>query len=282
MSVPTMPPAWIREASINQVPPLVCKHMKTGRRHLAGQFLAGCLCLALLFSSCALPTNAPLKFLFYPRPPDDSSRGLIVFLQGRGGNNTDFAEHGFVEAINRRQLPFDMMAPDAHMGYYMGETLVPRLKHDLIEPANISGYHPVWLVGVSMGGLGALMYLREHPADIAGVCIISPFLGYPGIISEISAAGSLAAWDPGQFDPKKDWERMLWAWLKETVTAGKISAPIYLGYGDKDSFIRAHQLLSQVLPADHVQRVLGGHDPETMIKLWNLVLDSPALHNNGR
>ncbi|MBP1611287.1 MAG: alpha/beta hydrolase family protein [Acidobacteria bacterium] len=156
--------------------------------------------MALLFSSCALPTNAPLKFLFYPRPPDDRSRGLIVFLQGRGGNNTDFAEHGFVEAINRRQLPFDMMAPDAHMGYYMGETLVPRLKHDLIEPANISGYHPVWLVGVSMGGLGALMYLREHPADIAGVCIISPFLGYPGIISEISAAGSLAAWDPGQFE----------------------------------------------------------------------------------
>ncbi len=53
------------------------------------------------------------------------------------------------------------------------------------------------------------MYLREYPEDIAGVCLISPFLGYSGIIAEISAAGSLAAWDPGQFDPKKDWERML-------------------------------------------------------------------------
>lgn len=54
------------------------------------------------------------------------------------------------------------------------------------------------------------MYLREYPEDISGVCLISPFLGYSGIIAEISAAGSLAAWNPGQFDPKKDWERMFW------------------------------------------------------------------------
>jgi hypothetical protein len=76
--------------------------MKTDHRHHAGQFWVGCLGLALLFSSCALPTNAPLKSLFYPRPMDNGSRGLIVFLQGRGGSNTDFAANGFVEAINRR------------------------------------------------------------------------------------------------------------------------------------------------------------------------------------
>jgi len=102
-------------------------------------------------------------------------------------------------------------------------------------------------------------------------------LGYSSIIAEISAAGSLAAWEPGQFDPKKDWERMLWAWLKETVAAGKISTPIYLGYGNKDSFLPAHQLLAQILPADHVRKIPGGHDPETMVQLWNLFLDCPAL-----
>ena len=282
MSDWVMPPAGIGKASMSQVSPLGCKYMKTGHRHRPGQFWAGCLCLIFLFSGCALPTNAPLKSLFYPRPLDDGSRGLIVFLRGWSGSNTDFAENGFVAAVNRRRLPFAMIAPDAHRGYYIGETLVPRLKHDLIEPSKISGYSPVWLAGVSMGGLGALMYLRAHPEDIAGVCLISPFLGYPGIISEISAAGSLTAWDPGQFDPRKDWERMLWAWLKETVAAGKIRAPIYLGYGDKDSFLRAHQLLAQALPADHVRRVPGGHDPETMIQLWALFLDSPALHNNSR
>jgi pimeloyl-ACP methyl ester carboxylesterase len=215
--------------------------MKTDYRHLSGKFWAGCLGLALLFSSCALPTNAPLKSLFYPRPLDDGSRGLIVFLQGRGGSNTDFAANGFVEAINRSRLSFDMMAPDAHMGYYMGETLVPRLKHDIIEPAQISGYRPIWLAGVSMGGLGALMYLREYPEDIAGACLV-----------------------------------------KETVAAGKIRAPIYLGYGDKDSFLPAHQLLAQILPADQVRRIPGGYDPETMVQLWNLFLDGPALHNTGR
>ena len=256
--------------------------MKTGYRHLAVKFWSGCLGLAFLFSSCALPTNVPLNYLFYPRPLVDGPRGLIVFLQGRGGSNTDFAANGFVEEINRRRLPYDMMAPDAHMGYYMAETLVPRLKTDLIEPAQKSGYRPIWLVGVSMGGLGALMYLREHPEDIAGVCLISPFLGYSGIIAEISAAGSLSAWDPGQFDPKKDWERMLWAWLKETVSTEKNRVPVYLGYGDEDSFLRAHQLLAQILPADHVWRISGGHDPETMVQLWDLFLDSPALLNTSR
>jgi len=55
---------------------------------------------------------------------------------------------------------------------------------------------------------------------------------------------------------------MLWAWLKETVAAGKIRTPIYLGYGDKDSFLPAHQLLAQILPADHARRIPGGMTPK--------------------
>ena len=51
------------------------------------------------------------------------------------------------------KLPYDMVAPNAHFGYYFGETLVNRLKVDIIDPSKVKGYENVWLVGASMGGL---------------------------------------------------------------------------------------------------------------------------------
>jgi hypothetical protein len=53
-----------------------------------------------------------------------SRPNMIIFLRGRGESHEDFAKKGFVDAIKRRQLPYDMIAPNAHFGYYMGETLV--------------------------------------------------------------------------------------------------------------------------------------------------------------
>jgi len=67
--------------------------------------------------------------------------------------------------------------------------------------------------------------------------------------------------DPGRFDPQKDWERMLWAWLKETVAAGRIRAPIIWGMATR-IFLACPPATCQALPANHVRQVPGGHDPE--------------------
>lgn len=120
--------------------------------------------MTLTISGCS--TNAPLQSLYYPAEESISQENMIVFLRGRGGSHEDFSNKGFVDAIKTRKLPYDMIAPNAHFGYYMGETLVERLKVDIIDPARARGYEKIWLVGASMGGLGALIYSRYHPEDV--------------------------------------------------------------------------------------------------------------------
>ncbi len=232
---------------------------------------------AVFLSGCVFwGGREPLETLTYRFGPS-CSESAIVFLRGRGGSPEDFAENGFVDEVLRRRLPYDMMAPNAHFGYYFSRTLVPRLKQDVIDPAKAGGYRRVWLVGASMGGLGALMYLRSHPEDVEGVYLISPFLGLNGMIKEIAKSGGVRSWSPGEYDPEDDWNRMLWDWLKQYSENPSAWPPIYLGYGTEDRFHSAHRLLGQILPAERVYETQGGHTPEAMKKVWDLFLDGENL-----
>ncbi len=217
-------------------------------------------------------TNAPLTSLYYDIDEARSQKNLIVFLRGRGGSHEDFVSEGFVDAVKSTKLPYDMVAPNAHFGYYFGETLVGRLKADIIDPAKIKGYENIWLVGASMGGLGALMYSRFYPEDITGVLVISPFLGYDKIISEIASKGGVRQWDPGEYNPDNDWQRMLWHWLKQYAAKPRQRPTIFLGYGTEDTYVKAQRLLGDILPDDQVIITSGGHTPETMKKIWDIFL----------
>jgi hypothetical protein len=229
----------------------------------------------VIISGCS--TNAPLKSLYYDIEESISQRNLIVFLRGRGGSHEDFAEEGFVDAIKDSKLPYDMIAPNAHFGYYFGETLVERLKADIINPAKAKGYEEIWLVGASMGGLGALMYSRFYPEDVKGVFVISPFLGYDKIISEIESQGGVRQWEPGEYNPDNDWQRMIWHWLKNYSNNQRQKPEIYLGYGTEDSYVKAQRILGDILPYDQVITTPGGHTPATMKKLWDIFLQRDIL-----
>lgn len=240
----------------------------------AGQCMVSGLILSLLLGCFG---NTALKTLNYPSQSDSKHKNLIVFLRGVGGNHHDFVREGFVKSVRQHKLPFDMTAPDAHFGYYFAQTITSRLKTDIIDPAKISGYEKIWLVGISMGGLGSLMYTREHPEDVEGIYVISPFLGYNGIIDEITAAGGVQQWQPGEYDPNDDWQRMFWHWLKQCANGEQPLPNIYLGFGTQDRFNPTHQLLCDVLPADHIFTIAGDHDIKTMKKLWLLFLDHDEL-----
>jgi pimeloyl-ACP methyl ester carboxylesterase len=236
------------------------------------------LMTALLFG-CS--TNAPLRTLYYQADnPSHGKKTMIIFLRGRGGSHEDFADEGFVEAVRERNLPVDMVAPNAHFGYYMGETLIPRLKEDVIEPARREGYEHFWLVGVSMGGLGALLYAREHPDDVSGVYIISPFLGWSKIFKEINEAKGLRNWEPGVYNPDKDWQRMLWHWLQQGGTGGHKLPLLYLGYGTEDPYLAGQTLLATILPGDRVFAIPGNHTAKTMKELWFIFLDQDVLRTD--
>lgn len=221
---------------------------------------------SLLLSGCAATGTAPLQSLSYLRDESARQPNLLVLLRGLGADNTVFAEQGVIDEIRDRGLAFDVIAPDAHLGYYQAETFAQRLKADVIEPARRQGYQQIWLAGFSMGGLGALIYLRDNPQDIDGVLLTSPFLGWPGIHSEINQSGGLAAWMPNESDPK-DWERMIWRWISQQDFSTQV--PIWLGYGEGDILTLAGPpLLATVLPEERVFTAPGNHTIATFKTLF--------------
>ncbi len=118
-----------------------------------------------------------------------------------------------------------------------------------------------------MGGLDALLCVREHSEDIDGIYLISPFLGYNGIINEIKEQGGLQYWQPGDYSPDEDWQRMLWHWINVKV-AEQNTPPIYLGYGKNDRYVKAQRFLATILPESDISRRDGEHDYETFKALW--------------
>jgi pimeloyl-ACP methyl ester carboxylesterase len=195
-----------------------------------------------------------------------------VFVRGLGGSNRTFAKEGMVEATWQQGLDFDMVAPNSHFAYYSERTVVDRLRQDVILPAKEKGYKNIWLVGASMGGLGSLLYIREHPEDINGIYLMAPFLGYDEIINEIKAQGGLLSWQPGDYDPDEDWQRMLWDWIKAEV-AEQNTPPIYLGFGNDDTYVEAQKIFAAIIPADRSTSIQGGHDNSTFRALWKTFLE---------
>lgn len=226
---------------------------------------------AAVLSGCALSGKDPLATLFYPAvTATPHEKNLLIFLRGKGGSHKSFEEYGFIQVVQEAHVPCDMVAVDAHFGYYLDRTLDQRLKEDVIDPARAKGYKKIWLAGVSMGGLGAILYTLKYPGDISGIILISPFLGFDGIRKEITSAGGLQKWEPGLFT-EEDWERLVWARLKSQVT-DQASCPMYLGYGASDEYMASQALLGHVLPANQVKILPGGHSPTTFQRIWKVMV----------
>lgn len=232
------------------------------------------LFLSVLLAGCAATPPGPLSSLTYRCNDCGMQRNLLVLLRGLGGGNAIFDQEGIIDEIRQRQLPFDVVAPDTHFGYYRSKTLETRLKEDVIDVARRQGYKQIWLAGFSIGGFGALLYLRRYPEDVDGVLLVSPFLGRASIHNEITAAGGLAAWSTSADGPD-DWERMFWHWIKNHDPA--TDPPIWLGYGENDRVTGAGpRILATVLPAERVFTVPGKHDIATMKAIFLRQLDMLA------
>lgn len=235
------------------------------------------LLLAVSVSGCAALLSAPVPMaqLRYPADPNHRARCLMVLLPGRGDGAADFEGHGIIAAARQRGLSIDLVAADATVGYYAKRTLLDRLQADVLTPATLHDYAQVWLVGTSMGGLGALLEARKQPG-IQGILLLAPFLGDEDVISEVAAAGGVRTWVPPHIGPD-DYQRELWRWF-QAVSQGLEKAPeIVLGYGEADRFAPAHRLLADVLPVDHVLRAQGAHDWTTWLGLFQRFIDGEPM-----
>jgi pimeloyl-ACP methyl ester carboxylesterase len=240
---------------------------------------------AVFFFGCRQPLTIPIDSIRYDSGEAGVNRLLFVYLPGNGDPMTAFEQQGLVEAARARGLRADMIAVNAHLGYYLNGSVLMRLKQDVIDPSRAKGYGQIWLIGNSLGGFGSLSYALEHPDDIAGVVLLGPFPGETDVIKEIKEAGGLAQWDPGDdaVASRKDWEKHVWSLIKRAVLSDqllgqcgkrqKCAPKIYLGYGWSDRFAYGQGFLGSFLPRERVLTIDGGHGWSTWRALWNQFLD---------
>lgn len=204
--------------------------------------------------------------------PSDRPHPLLVLLPGGYMRAQDFLTYGFFDAVRKiGRMPIDIIAADTGMEAYLDGSVVSRLHDEALAPILSKGARRVWLAGISLGGLGALLYAQAHPEQIEGLLLISPFIGTRGVVAEIRNAGGFRDWQPPTADAATD-ERRLLRWLK-TYRSGDPAWPnLYLGYGSEDRFAASYRLLAEILPADSTVTTAGGHDWETWTVLWAQLL----------
>ena len=224
-----------------------------------------CVMASLLLTSC-LPggrTQTKIPFEKIEAAHQDAHTVLVVVLPGRGDDVANLKSAGIAEAIQSALPEADVMLTGVTFAYYMEGRMPQRLREEIILPARERGYKEIWLVGASMGGMGALMYDRQYPGDANGLVLLAPYLGSKKVLQQISDAGGLQNWDAGPVATAIDgnnYDRELWRYLK---TWGKENnsrtGDVWLAYGDKDRLGAAMPPLKQLLHSEQVFIREGGH-----------------------
>jgi pimeloyl-ACP methyl ester carboxylesterase len=232
------------------------------------------LALPLILAGCAMwrPAVVPMRTLTEPAHCGAPVSTLLVMLPGSYSLPEEFQSEGFVKTVRAHKLAADLLLVDAHVRYYQNRSVIDRLAEDVIRPARAQGYRQIWLVGISIGAVGAMLYADAHPDDVDGVVLIAPYLGTQLTAKEIKTAGGLARWPSPEVTPG-DIDTILWHWLQgQTAAAPAVKKlPLFLGYGEQDRFRYNDEVLRAALPASQVFTAPGGHDWPAWRAVWERI-----------
>jgi hypothetical protein len=194
-------------------------------------------------------------------------RSLVVLLPTMGGEGSHYETQGFLDEVWERGFEASMEVVDVKPSLYLGSRVVELLKTEVIEPAKTEGFEEFYLVGISLGGHGVLLYATEYPEDVDGIVILAPFISGDRASDAIDQAGGLEDWEDCPF---LAWTHAcnLWKSLKVYVSDPRNQKKVVLGFGTEDIFIDQCRILSEVLLPEQVFTVSGGHDWETWKKLF--------------
>jgi pimeloyl-ACP methyl ester carboxylesterase len=226
-------------------------------------------------ASCKPSAVPPLGRTKHPDSTNEgASKTLVLMFPGVGDDGETYVDHGFVQRLEAAREAVDVVTVDAHRQYFAARTLLARIGRDVLAPARQSGYSQIWIVGISMGGAGALLTARHFENDIDGLVLFAPYLGHRRVIARIKRAGGLRKWIPPV--GKTSWTVDLWRWIRGYAT-GEHRPIIYLAYGTDDVWAPAHRILGEVVPPDHIFTRPGGHAWKVWSPLWTKLLDAAAI-----
>ncbi|HEY7886082.1 MAG TPA: hypothetical protein VIC08_14150 [Cellvibrionaceae bacterium] len=225
----------------------------------------------LLTSGCyhLQAAKAPMPALSYYhadayQPGVDSgqrAKDLLVYLPGMGDYMERFEGKDLQQPLFEAGLPIDIKVADAHFAYYRARTFNERLHQDIIAPAREEGYQRIYLVGISLGGFGALLHWRET-GDIDAVLLLTPYLGEPEYYAHLV--------DKNQQATALDEDKNIWPWLEELPP--EAMQHWYVGRARDDKFFTPNSLLSDRLPPANTVTVDGGHDWNAWLAMWPQLL----------
>lgn len=217
--------------------------------------------------------------LRYAGPGPGRSDTLVVMLPGAYSRPPEFVAAGFPQALHEHAVDADALIVDGHLGYYSDRSMLRRLREEVVQPARAEGYRRIWLVGISLGGMGGLGYAVRHGRDIDGVLALSPYLGPRRLTQQVDDAGGPRAWraaglDANDPDDSDELGRELW---RSFATPESALPPVHLGYGLTDRFASAQRRFAELLPRDHVSTAPGGHEWPVWCTLWQHWLSQGLL-----
>jgi len=221
-----------------------------------------------------------MKTVDFQRSPQGGRVTLFVFLPGLGDTVRSFETEGFLQVVRREFPDADLIGVEAHQGYYLDHTILTRLREDVVTPAREQGYRDIWLIGVSMGGLGTILYDTAYPGELRGILALAPYLGGPALLREIRDAGGLAGWRPGTV-ADDDTDRFIWSKIKVYQDRDRSLGRVYLGCGTLDRFYDTDRFLGALLPAGQVFTAPGGHDWPTWRVLGERMLKTIGSSGSG-
>lgn len=197
-----------------------------------------------------------------------AERTLVIVLPGFGADAQEMRDRGVAQAIQDSWPEADVMLASATFAYYRDGRLVARLHDEVVAPALRAGYRRVWLAGASLGGMGVLLYEREHPGTLTGVVLFAPFLGSNGLLDEIRAAGGARHWDPGPLPAEMNgdnYQRQVWKMVKGWADRPDLARRVWLVCGTDDRLMSGVRLMAAALPENRFMEIPGGHTWSTWL-----------------
>jgi pimeloyl-ACP methyl ester carboxylesterase len=201
---------------------------------------------------------------------------VVVVVGGKGDSLGSMQDSGVAEAIQAQWPDADVtLAVLPQELYEIGEAM-PRLRNEVIAPAKARHYKEIWLVGASLGGMGAVLYDTTYPGKLDGIVLLSPYLGDNDIQHEVRDAGGPVTWNPGAREKVNEltWQREIWRHIHEWATVPTKAHGVWLAYGDKDKFRDSMDILAPAIPKGHLLTEPGKHKWKTWTPLTGEVFQA--------